>query len=140
MKWMQWFCEKKKKTYFINWILFTFPHTCKTCFIIYTFWSKCLKSFRRIDLIWIYRCFWLFKQIVKNVMIPIGISIVLFIIIIFFCLLSFVLFRAAPSAYSSSQVRSLIRTVATGPHHSHSHAVSEPCLWTTPQLTSTPDP
>jgi len=35
-------------------------------------------------------------------------------------------FRAAPAAYEGSQVRSQIRAVATGLHHSHSNARFEP--------------
>ena len=43
---------------------------------------------------------------------------------------SFCLFRATPKAYGGSQARG----PATGQHHSHSNARSEPCLWPTPQL------
>ena len=50
------------------------------------------------------------------------------------------LFRAAPLAYGGSQARGRIGAAATSPHHSHSHARSEPCLQPTPQLTATPDP
>ena len=52
----------------------------------------------------------------------------------------YLFFRAAPEAYGDSQARGLIRAVATGLHHSHSNAVSEPRLRPTPQLTATPDP
>ena len=52
----------------------------------------------------------------------------------------FFLFRAAVAAYGSSQARGQIATVATGLHHSYSHARSEPHLRPTPQLTATPDP
>ena len=58
----------------------------------------------------------------------------------FFFFLSFCLFRAAPAAYGSFQARVLIRAVATGLHHSHSNARSEPCLWPTPQFMATLDP
>ena len=57
---------------------------------------------------------------------------------IFFVFSSF--FRAAPVAYGGSQSRGLIGATATGLHHSHSNARSEPCLRLTPQLTATPDP
>ena len=50
----------------------------------------------------------------------------------------FLLFRAAPEAYRSSQARGLIGATAAG--HSHSHTGSEPCLQPTPQLTATLDP
>ena len=46
-------------------------------------------------------------------------------------------FRAAPEAYGSSQARGQIRAIATGLHHSQDR--SEPCLWPSPQLMSTPD-
>ena len=52
----------------------------------------------------------------------------------------FGLFRAAPMAYAGSQARGRIRTVASGLHHGHSNARSEPRLQTTPQLTATLDP
>ena len=53
----------------------------------------------------------------------------------------FVVFsRAACKAYGGSQVRGLIRAIAAGLHHSHSNTGSEPYLWPTPQLTTTPDP
>ena len=38
------------------------------------------------------------------------------------------LFRAAPVAYGSSQVRGRIRATAAGLYHSHSNARSEPLL------------
>ena len=57
---------------------------------------------------------------------------------IYFCLFFFS--RAAPAAYDGSQARGLMGAVAAGLHHSHSNAGSEPHLWTTPQLTATPDP
>ena len=48
--------------------------------------------------------------------------------------------RAAPAAHGDSQGRGLIGAVATGLHHSHSSAGSEPHLRLTPQLMATPDP
>ena len=61
------------------------------------------------------------------------------IVLFYFCL-----FRAAPAAYGSSQVRVWIGAEATGLHHSHSNMGSEPCLRPAPQLmamlTATPDP
>ena len=47
---------------------------------------------------------------------------------------AFLLFRAAPTAYGSSQPKGLIRAAAASLHHSHSNATSKPCLWPTPQL------
>ena len=44
----------------------------------------------------------------------------------------FLLFRAAPKAYGSSQARSRIRDVAASLCHSHSNAGSEPHLQPTP--------
>ena len=55
-------------------------------------------------------------------------------------LLVFCLFRAIPTAYGGSQARGPIGAVATGLHHSHSNARSEPCLRPIPQLMATPDP
>jgi len=56
----------------------------------------------------------------------------------------FVFFRAAPTAYGSSQARVRIRAVTTGLQHSHSNMGSDmgskPSLQPTPQLTATPDP
>ena len=60
----------------------------------------------------------------------------LFYLFIFF----FLLFRAAPVAYGSSQARDQIETAAAGQYHRHSNATSEPCLQPTPQLMATPDP
>ena len=51
----------------------------------------------------------------------------------------FFLFRAAPTAYGSSQARGPIGAAAAGLCHSHSHPRSEPCLRPTPQLTAPPD-
>ena len=50
------------------------------------------------------------------------------------------LFRAAPTAYGSSQARSPVRAAAAGLRHSHSHARSKPHLPPTPQLTAMLDP
>ena len=50
-------------------------------------------------------------------------------------------FRAAPTAYGSSQARCQIRAAVAGLHHSN--AKSEPCLHytaTTLQLMAMPDP
>ena len=58
----------------------------------------------------------------------------LFFLSFFFSL--FCLFRAVLEAHGSSQARG--RIGAASLHHSH--ARSEPCLWPTPQLTTTPDP
>ena len=59
-------------------------------------------------------------------------------------LVSFLFFsfclRAAPAAYRGSQARGRIGAIATGLHHSHSNARSEPCLQLTPQLTAKPYP
>ena len=52
----------------------------------------------------------------------------------------FLLFRAAPEAYGSSQARGRIGAAAAGLHHSHSNTRSEPHLWLTPQLTAMRDP
>ena len=52
----------------------------------------------------------------------------------------FLLFRAAPAAYGSSQARSPIRATAASLRHSHSNARSELCLLPTPQLTAMLDP
>ena len=54
----------------------------------------------------------------------------------FFCLFS----GATPAAHGDSQARGRIGVVATGLHHSHSSAGSEPRLWSTPQLMAMPDP
>ena len=44
----------------------------------------------------------------------------------------FLLFRAAPTAYESSQARGQNGATAAGLHHSHNKAGSEPCLQPTP--------
>ena len=49
-------------------------------------------------------------------------------------------FRAAPTAYGSSQAKGRIRAVAAGLCHSHSNTRSELCPQPTPQLTAMPDP
>ena len=56
------------------------------------------------------------------------------------CVCVCVSYKAAPTAYGSSQARRQIRAVATGLHHSHSNAGFEPHLLPTPQLTAMPDP
>ena len=58
----------------------------------------------------------------------------------FFLFFIFLLFRAAPMAYGSSQARVELGATAAGLHHSHSSEGSEPHLQPTPQLSSTPDP
>ena len=52
----------------------------------------------------------------------------------------FLLFRAEPEAYGSSQARDQIVAAAANLHHSHSNARLEPCLPPTPELTATPGP
>ena len=51
----------------------------------------------------------------------------------------FCLYRATPAAYGGSQVRGLIRAVATGLRQSHSNLGSEARLQPTPQFMATPD-
>ena len=51
-----------------------------------------------------------------------------------------IILRATPMAYRGSQARGQITAVATGLHHSHSNARSEPYLLSTPQLMATPGP
>ena len=75
--------------------------------------------------------FLLFKTLILTV------SEAFFIFLIFFF---FLLFRAAPTAYGSSQARGRIRATAAGLCHSHNNAGSKPCLWPTPQLTAMLDP
>ena len=53
--------------------------------------------------------------------------------------LPFLLFRAAPAAYGSSQARGWIRAAAASLHHSHSDARAQLSRWPTPQLRATPD-
>ena len=50
----------------------------------------------------------------------------------------YLLFKATPAAYGSSQASGQIRGTAAGHGHSHSHARSEPCLRPTPLLTAMP--
>ena len=50
------------------------------------------------------------------------------------------LFRAAPAAFGGSQARGWMWAAATGLHHRHSSAGSEPWLWPTPQLAAAPGP
>ena len=52
----------------------------------------------------------------------------------------FLLFRVAPTAYESSQVRSPIGATAAFLCHSHSNAGSEPNLRPIPQVTTMLDP
>ena len=73
-------------------------------------------------------------------------------IIYFFCLILeillfiylfiylFCLFKAALTAYGSSQARGQIRVVAASLRHSRSNTRSEPCLQATPQLMAMLDP
>ena len=49
---------------------------------------------------------------------------------------SFLLFRATPAAYGSSQARGRIGAIAAGLCHNHGNTGSEPHLWPTPQLTA----
>ena len=58
----------------------------------------------------------------------------------FFFVRSFLLFRAALTAYGGSQARGQIRAVAAGLHHSHSNSGSKPHLQPTPQLMAALDP
>ena len=51
-----------------------------------------------------------------------------------FLFLFFFFPRATPTAYGSSQTRSLIGAVASGLHHGHSNARYESCLQLTPQI------
>ena len=67
---------------------------------------------------------------------PLGFSVSLFFFLPF--LSSFLLFRAAPTAYGNSQVRGRFR--ATAASHSHSNASLEQLLPPTPQVTATLDP
>jgi len=55
-------------------------------------------------------------------------------------LFNFVLFRAAPAVYGSSQARSRIRAAAPGLYHNYSNARSKPHLPPTPQLMAMMDP
>ena len=58
-----------------------------------------------------------------------------------FCLLvSFFLFRAAPTAYGSSQARGQIGAAAVNLRDSHRKVGFKPHLQPTPQLTATLDP
>ena len=52
-----------------------------------------------------------------------SISFFSFFLSFFFCF-----FRAAPTAYGSSQARRQIRAIATSLHHSHRNVGSKPCL------------
>ena len=63
-----------------------------------------------------------------------------YLFLFFFCFLFFAFSRATPVAHGSSQARGLTGAVAASLRHSHSNTRSEPSLWSTPQLTATPDP
>ena len=56
------------------------------------------------------------------------------------CIFLFVLFRAVPMAYGSSQARVQIRAAGASLHHSHSKTESKLHLWPILQLTAIPDP
>ena len=53
------------------------------------------------------------------------------VVVVFVCF-----FRAAPTAYGSSQARGPIRATAAGLRQGHSNTGSEPCVQPTPQLTA----
>ena len=55
---------------------------------------------------------------------------------VWFGLVFFGYFRAAPETYRNSQARGRIRATAAGLYHSHSNSGSEPCLQPTLQLSS----
>ena len=57
---------------------------------------------------------------------PLVFLFVCFVFFLFVCL--FLLFRAAPVAYGSSQARGRIRTTAAGLHHNHSNTGPKPPL------------
>ena len=61
-----------------------------------------------------------------------------FCVCVVFCfvLFYFLLFRATPTAYGSSQAKDRIGAAAAGLCHSHSNMRSELCLQPTPQLTA----
>ena len=59
---------------------------------------------------------------------------------VFVCLFCFCLFRAALTAYGSSQARGRIGSTAASLHHSHSQATAEQRLWPMPQLRAMRDP
>ena len=59
---------------------------------------------------------------------------------VFYFILSFCLFRAAPKAYGGSQARGPIGATGASLPHSHGNVGSEPRLRPTPQLTATLDP
>ena len=61
-------------------------------------------------------------------------------IIRFYFISFFGLFRAAPAAYGDSQARGQIRAAATGLHHSHSNAMFKSHPQPTQQLMATLDP
>ena len=57
----------------------------------------------------------------------------------FIIIINFLLFRAPPVAFGSSQARGQIGAAA-GLHHSHSNMESKLHLWPTPQVMAMPDP
>ena len=59
-------------------------------------------------------------------------SIYLFLFLIYY------FFRATPVAHGNFQARGQTETACL--HHSHSHTISKPHLWPTPQFTAMPDP
>ena len=67
-------------------------------------------------------------------------SLLLYMVEVFFLSFFLLLFRATPVAYGGSQARGPIGAVAACLHHSHSNAISEPCLPPTPQVTARLDP
>ena len=64
------------------------------------------------------------------------IPIAFFLLVLFMFYFYFLLFRATLAVYGGSQARGQIGDVATGLHHSHSNAGSEPGLQPTAQLTA----
>ena len=62
------------------------------------------------------------------------------VIVLFFIIIIFGLFRAAPVAYGDSQARHPGGATAAGLRHSHSNVRSKLCLQATPQLMATSDP
>ena len=60
--------------------------------------------------------------------------------LMFIYLLIYLLFRAVPMAYGSSQDRGWIGAAAMSLYHSQSNEGSKTHLWPTPQLTAMPDP
>jgi len=69
-----------------------------------------------------------------------GFFLVCFLVFGGFFFFGFLLFRAKPAAYLSSQARGQIRAAAASLHQSHRNAGSELHLRPTSQLTAMPDP